>query len=367
MDQGSVIPSLSRRNPSFLQRGTLTLLFVLLIVFFYFQNSFAQGNKNEPKPPKRISEYQGKGSGNYVEELRRADIDFDNSDYPACTSVYIKYVDSLDKEQHNRLGWLYYLGLGVDKSLSGAKKQFEIAAHENVAQAYYYLGGIIFKESQAQNNMVLEAEAIKNFQHAADLGDAEAMNALGLELEQTGVEMHLIGSELKDNNAKAAEWYAKAAQLGSSNGMVNLGDCYVSGLGIKKNKDSAMKWYFESAKLGNSVAMYNIGNGYNFGQSPFRKNYDSALKWYRLATDNGYAYAMTNMGYMYEKGHGVPVDYNQAMNLYKKAAEAGDPYGANNLGRMYNFGIGVEKNVDSAMAWYAKGKTLKTYVLDKNK
>ena len=354
------------RKPTILCRIELSFLSVLILSSIQY-HSYGQGNKDEPKPSKRLFEYQGKGSGDYVQELRAADNDFDKGSYSACSASYIKYADSLDKEQHNRFGWLYYMGYGVKKDYSMAKKQFKLAVKDTLAQSNYYLGVIKFKESLDPKDNVGQAEAYRYFQVAADLGDPEAMNSLGLKLEESNFLERNDKKEIKENYRKAAEWYFKAAQLGSSNGMVNLGDCYAGGRGVKKDKDSALKWFMESALLGNDAAMYNLGNGYRVGESPLRKNYDSALKWYRLAAENGHAYSMTNIGYMYEKGIGVTVDYSEAIRWYKKGAEAGDPYAAKNIGHMYNFGIGVKKNVDTAMLWYNKAETLHLYVLDQEK
>jgi len=347
----------------------MTKLFFLniLLIGSIELHSYAQGNMNEPKPDKRAAEYQGRGSGAYVQDLRKADNEFDEGSYADCSVLYLKYLDSLDKDQHNRLGWLYYKGFGVSKDYSKAKSQFELAAKENCAQSNYYLGSIIFKELKAQSNRSVHSEYLKYFQVAADLGDAEAMNALGIDVEERNYLERHDKKEIKENYRKAAEWYFKAAQSGSTNGMVNLGDCYSEGFGVKKDRDSALMWYRKSASLGNSVAMYNLGNDYAAGKSPLQRNYDSALMWHRLAAENGEAYSMTNLGYMYEHGQGVPVDFDEAMRWYQKGVDGGDPYAARNIGHMYNYGTGVKKDVEKAMIWYKKADSLHLYVLDKDK
>jgi uncharacterized protein len=341
---------------------TLNLLVFILISLY----SSAQGNKNEPKPIVRTSEYRSGGSGAYIQELRTADLEFDNGLYPASAQEYVKYIDSLDKEQRNRLGWLYLEGLGVDRDLSKAEDQFKLAAKENLAQSYYYLGVIAHQQLGTRYVGREHLETVECFRKAADLGDPEAMNALGLEYEQDNFHGRVSNDERKENFRKVAEWYWKAAQGGSSNGMVNLSDCYSEGNGVKKNSDSAARWCRASAFMGNSVAMYNLGIAYESGKRPFRKNYDSAIYWYRLSAENGFADAMTNLGSQYYYGHGVPVDYNQAFDWYQRGAAAGDGMAARNIGRMYNFGIGVKKDVVTAMSWYDRADSLKRYILSKD-
>jgi TPR repeat protein len=346
--------------------GKCKSFFLGMMILCSTQYSHAQGNMNNPKPVKRTTEYQGRGSGHYIQELRQADIDFDNGSYLSSSAAYINYEDSLDKEQHDRLGWLYYMGYGVTKDNPKAVTQFELAAKENLAQAFYYLGTLKHVEVEDMYDGKEHILSVKYFQQAAELGDPEGMNAVGLELEQDMFKGRPTKAEILENGAKLVKWYGHAAQLGSSNGMVNLGNCYSDGIGVKKNKDSAFRWYRESANLGNSQAMYNLGIEYTFGKGAVRKNYDSAFKWYRLAAENGSAYAMTNIGSFYEHGTGVKVDYNEAVKWYQKGVEGGDGMAASNLGHMYNFGLGVKKNVDTAMSWYDRAETMKKPVLNKD-
>ena len=46
---------------------------------------------------------------------------------------------------------------------------------------------------------------------------------------------------------KAVRWYWRAAMLGDSQAMYNLGCCYSDGLGVAKDDSKAARWFAEAA------------------------------------------------------------------------------------------------------------------------
>ena len=75
------------------------------------------------------------------------------------------------------------------------------------------------------------------------------MNNLGLCYE------HGKGGLTKDE-AKAVEWYQKAAEMGSARAMYNLGVCYKYGVGtLMKDEAKAVEWYQKAAEAGSSEAV----------------------------------------------------------------------------------------------------------------
>ena len=56
---------------------------------------------------------------------------------------------------------------------------------------------------------------------------------------------------LTRDEAKAVEWYQKAAEAGNARGMENLGGCYEYGTGgLTKDEAKAMEWYRKATEAG---------------------------------------------------------------------------------------------------------------------
>lgn len=81
------------------------------------------------------------------------------------------------------------------------------------------------------------AEALIQFQSAANAGDAEAANVIG--------GLYDWGSscpKVTRNFGTAAIWFKKAAELGNSRAMTSLADIYRTGKGVPQNIDLALEW-----------------------------------------------------------------------------------------------------------------------------
>ncbi|MEI6596406.1 MAG: hypothetical protein WCO28_12650, partial [Bacteroidota bacterium] len=110
---------------------------------------------------------------------------------------------------------------------------------------------------------------------------------------------------------QAKFWYQKAADLGSTNGMINLGFLYDKGLGVTQDYTQAKFWYQKAADLGNSKAMVNLGIFYHLGRG-VTQDYTQAKFWYQKAADLGDTSARTNLGKIYNIEKGVTKDHTQS-------------------------------------------------------
>ena len=161
-------------------------------------------------------------------------------------------------------------------------------------------------DARPQPDLPIDTEQqIARLKKAAEAGDTDAMNALGIHYQSNSLYGH------------AFFWFQKAAQSGDAEGMVNLGCMYDYGLGM----------------------------------SP---DYDQALYWFRKATQTGNGQAMTCLGLMYQYGNGVPRDYVEARRWYEKAAALGDWNGMDALSTVYAKGLGVARDDAKARAWQQK-------------
>jgi hypothetical protein len=67
------------------------------------------------------------------------------------------------------------------------------------------------------------------------------------------------------------------------------------------------------------------------------------------------SYAQTELGKLYEQGQGVPQDYKKAAALYREAIKTANEYAQEpqwRLGHLYEEGIGVDRNDAAAIALY---------------
>ena len=85
-------------------------------------------------------------------------------------------------------------------------------------------------------------EAAKWFQLAADKGDADAMNMLGV--------MYAQGLGVTRDRPNAIKVFEQSAYLGCSTAMVNLGILYAAGKGVKHDNSLAYAWLIAALAFG---------------------------------------------------------------------------------------------------------------------
>lgn len=145
----------------------------------------------------------------------------------------------------------------------------------------------------------------------------------------------------------AFEMYSLAAEVGDAYAMNRIGLMYDRGEHVQQDYDQAFDWYLKAAEAGLPAAMSNVGSMYDAGDG-VGQDYAEALKWYRQAADNGYAYAMYAIGDMYLGGDGVVKDAEEATAWYTRASDAGDANGHWALALRYLYGDGAPKDSQKA-------------------
>jgi len=135
-------------------------------------------------------------------------------------------------------------------------------------------------------------------------------------------------------SAQAMALLRKAADLGDSRAMQELGEMYMEGAVVDKNDEEAAKWFRKGADKGNTAAMLYLGVMYQLGNG-VEQSETVAANWFRKAADAGNSAAMYNLGTLYEAGTGVPRDVTAAKQLYEKAAKLGDQEAQKRLREMH--------------------------------
>lgn len=163
----------------------------------------------------------------------------------------------------------------------------------------------------------------------------------------------------EERNRKALDAYARgeyhqalrlwqpAADAGDPQAMNNLGVLYDKGLGVEPDVGRALHWYAKSAEAGHPSGMCNFGRMLEQGRG-IPPDPVEAARWFDLAARKGQPEAQYNLGMLYEQGHGVGKDDAAAAAWYSRAAAANQPNALARLGHFYREGRVVKKNLESA-------------------
>ena len=133
--------------------------------------------------------------------------------------------------------------------------------------------------------------------------------------------------DVDDKDARSLQWYRKAAELGQADAQNILGLLYSGGehAGIKFDVKEGMKWYELAAKQGNQDALNNLGEIYYLGEQ-VKVDYAKAYKLFAQAAKlsepeawrEGNPSAWKNLAWMYTNGQYVKADCKKAAEYFTK-------------------------------------------------
>ena len=86
-------------------------------------------------------------------------------------------------------------------------------------------------------------EAFKYFKKAADLGDSNAQNMVGICFQR--------GIGVAGDPQQAFQWYLKSANQQNPRGELSVAQCYENGLGVKESLEESTAWYNKVAATDN--------------------------------------------------------------------------------------------------------------------
>jgi TPR repeat protein len=215
-----------------------------------------------------------------------------------------------------------------------------------------------YRQCISRESLGLHLAAIKNWsdefrasKRAARPQTADDFDAKGLSAES----MAKKGKEAyeAENYNVALRWFQRAADLGNADAMMGMTWIYGNGRGVPEDDAEATRWRKMSAEIGNPVAMSSIAYDYEQGKG-VTQDYVEAMRWYRKAADRDDARAMWSVGHLFELGQGVAQDYAEAMRWYSKAADRGDTLAMWSIGMLYEYGHGLPTDDAQARVWIKK-------------
>jgi TPR repeat protein len=175
-------------------------------------------------------------------------------------------------------------------------------------------------------------------------------------------ESYMIGSGVEKDQAKAIEWWRKAAEQGDGRANSWLGLCYKTGTGVEKDLSKAIELLHKAAAQDDDEAQYRLGCLYEEGEG-VEQDYAKAAEWYKKAGKWMHNDAMFNLGYFYEKGMGVERDYSEAQKWYFFAAEQGHESAQSNLAYLYYRADLYEKSVEFYRKYAEQGFAMSQFGL----
>jgi|GEM_PF-1406301 len=218
-----------------------------------------------------------------------------------------------------------------------------------------------------------EQTDVQAIQQAAQDGDPEAMNELGL--------LYYNGEGVEQNDTLAVYWWYAAANAGDADAMYNVGYMFANGRGTERNEKEMLRWWKEGAQHGNRLAAFAMGIICQRGVQGEKKNSEKARGYFMQAAqlrfqpelvliyfdweipeaacfasvsrqaEGGSAAAMCDLGYLYFYGIGTEKNDALASYWWYAAAEAGVPMAMYNTAYMFMHGLGIGQNTQEAERW----------------
>ena len=244
-----------------------------------------------------------------------------------------------------RLAYSYAKGYGCKKDAARAIELYQILADRDVVVAVNNLAAIYSKDAAYEAKDVFAL-----YLKAADLGETRAMANVGW--------AYLEGKGVAKDEKKAVAYFQKSADLGDEAGISGLGYCYANGYGTVKNVKKAIEIWKRAERY--EDCQYHLGNIYYYELKQYSEAkkyclaYLATLERKNIVGDNknGFMNANFRLGYIYSQER----FYETALEYYRVAADYGEATAMHNIGVFYERGLGVEKDLETAKYWYARAR-----------
>jgi len=150
--------------------------------------------------------------------------------------------------------------------LDASRKRIEAMAERTENPMAWYL-------------LAKERNDLKLLRRAADGGNVQALNALGSISTEMAFRNGTMTTNALDGVLSASfAYFNEAAAKGDANGFINLGTCYLRGMGCKRDMRLAFDCFKAAAEAGHPEGMDNMSACYQFGHG-VEKDVEKSLYW----------------------------------------------------------------------------------------
>ena len=105
-----------------------------------------------------------------------------------------------------------------------------------------------------------------------------------------------------------------------------------------------------AAELGHTYAMNELGYIFLYGLGE-PVDAERGIRFYESGAERDDIYSLNNLGLVYLRGQGRRADPGKALSYFTRAAAGGHPFAPTNLGRMARDGVGGPKDLAAAGEW----------------
>ncbi len=232
------------------------------------------------------------------------------------------------------MGWLSQYGhqdSGIPQNYKMAHTWYEQAVKKNHAESLVALGYLYELGLGVERNV---ERSLTYYFRSSQLGNPRGQYNVGRLIEQAGIEENVYLGK-------------KPSAKPGGKGLTDLGGVLIASYG-------ALNWYLAAAVQELPQAQLAVGLKLEVGEAGRPAEPLSAAVLYQLAAKKGSREARRRVGWMYDAGYNVPKDRALATNLLRGLDKTGDLVAGFRLGVGYQYGLGVPKNLGTAQRIYQK-------------
>jgi TPR repeat protein len=174
-------------------------------------------------------------SASSPQSIDAAIVAYQNQQYAAALKLFEAAAQKGNREAQHTLAFMYRDGKGTKRNDAKAIAWYRRAAEQGYAPAEYNLG---LMYAQGEGAKADPATAQIWFRRAADHGSVEAQ----VKLAEIAV--------LEEKFEEAFLWFSKAADQDDADAAFNVGSLYYLGRGVAKDEAKATEYYRKAAQLG---------------------------------------------------------------------------------------------------------------------
>ena len=247
-----------------------------------------------------------------------------------------------------KLGDMHSRGKIVNLDPNIALEYFKKAVESDNDFAHFRLAYFYIKQLQPP-------KFDKGFIHlrrAADKGNPSAMNFFGKEIQ-------------KERPQDAFQWFQLAANEKYMKAFLNLGECYLKGIGCLQDVPKAIEALTISAEQGNNPAAWKILGGLYAnleGEVAFEPFFDiqKSIFCFKSAINLGYKDALIELSQIYFHGYGLEMALEERIDISRQLLlEAVKELVLPSfylMGKSYEKGLHQPINMETAMHYYKMGE-----------
>ena len=234
------------------------------------------------------------------------------------------------------LGSLYRRGEGVEQNDKQAFSLFLMAASDKIspnAYAMYQLGGM-YQNGIGTEQDLKESERWyqRAYQGFLSLEEKSRDDKLWYRLGQ----MNMAGIGTAVNLEAAKLYFNRSAAYGNTDAEYGLGCLYANPDFSEYNIPKSIEHFFKAAEAQNQFAQYQLGRLYLGENEDIPRDIEKALSFLQLSADQGNQFAQYQLGRLYlGENENIPRDIEKVLSFLQLSADQGNQFAQYQLGRLY--------------------------------